>query len=72
MKTKATKQSKVTEIIQSLEIGQSFNKREFTTLVWKRTDYFVERSFDVMFNTAKKELLGREFKTEKGFIIRTK
>ena len=29
MKTKATKQSKVTDVVQALEIGQSFNKRDF-------------------------------------------
>jgi hypothetical protein len=72
MKTKATKQSKVAEVIQSLEIGQSFNKREFITSVWGNSDYFLDRSFDVLFSKAKKELIGREFKTEKGFIIRTK
>jgi len=72
MKTKATKQSKVAEVIQSLEIGQSFNKREFITSVWGNSDYFLDRSFDVLFSKAKKELVGREFKTEKGFIIRTK
>jgi hypothetical protein len=72
MKTKATKQSKVTDVIQALEIGQSFNKREFIKSVWGNSDYFIERSFDVFFSKAKKELLGREFKTEKGYIIRTK
>ena len=71
MKTK-TKKYQVETKIKSLEVGQQFNKREFITLVWGRTDYYVERSFDVMFNTAKKELDDREFKTEKGFIIRTK
>jgi hypothetical protein len=71
MKTK-TKKYQVETKIKSLEVGQQFNKREFITLVWGRTDYYVERSFDVMFNTAKKELADREFKTEKGFIIRTK
>jgi hypothetical protein len=71
MKT-GTKKYQVENKIKSLEVGQHFNKREFITLVWKRTDYFVERSFDVIFNTAKKELSDREFKTEKGFIIRTK
>lgn len=72
MKTKVTKQSKVTDEIQALEIGQSFNKKEFVISVWGQSDYFVDRSFDVLFSKAKKELLGREFKTEKGFIIRTK
>ena len=72
MKTKATKQSKVTDVIQALEIGQSFDKREFIKSVWGDYDYFIERSFSVFFMKTKKELLGRKFKTEKGFIIRTK
>ncbi len=72
MKTKTTKQSKVTDVIKALEIGQSFNKKEFVISVWGQSDYFVYRSFDVLFSKAKKELIGREFKTEKGFIIRTK
>ena len=72
MKTKATKQSKVTDVIQALEIGQSFDKRKFIKSVWGDYDYFIERSFSVFFMKTKKELLGRKFKTEKGFIIRTK
>lgn len=71
MKT-GTKKYQVESEIKALEVGQYFNKREFITLVWGRTDYFVERSFDVIFNTAKKELSDREFKTEKGFIVRIK
>ncbi len=69
---KGTKKYQVETKIKSLEVGQQFNKREFITLVWGRTDYFVERSFDVIFNTAKKELSDREFRTEKGVIIRIK
>jgi hypothetical protein len=71
MKT-GTKKYQVESKIQSLEVGQSFNKKEFIISVWNKNDYFVQRSFDVMFNTAKKELSDREFRTEKGCIIRTK
>lgn len=71
MKT-GTKKYHVTEILKGLEVGQKFNKKEFIMLVWKRTDYFLERSFDVMFNTAKKEFPERNFRTEKGCIIRIK
>lgn len=67
-----TKKYQVETKIKSLEVFQQFNKKEFTTLVWGRTDYFIERSFDVIFNTAKKELDDREFKTQKGYIIRIK
>jgi hypothetical protein len=71
MKT-GTKKYQVESEIKALEVGQHFNKREFITLVWGRTDYFVERSFDVIFNTAKKSFPEREFRTEKGVIIRIK
>ena len=67
-----TKKYQVETKIKSLEVGQDFNKREFIKLVWGSTDYFIERSFDVMFNTVKKELADRVFKTEKGCIIRIK
>jgi hypothetical protein len=72
MKTKATKQSKVIDLIKTLEVGQSFNKKEFVISVWGRSDYFINRSFDVLFTIAKREFLEREFKTEKGCIIRNK
>ncbi len=67
-----SKQKKVTEQIESLEIGQHFNKKEFIVSVWSTSDYFIDRSFDVMFSTAKKMLTDREFRTDKGLIIRTK
>lgn len=71
MKT-TTKKYAVTEAIKALEVGQSLHKKEFIISVWKNSDYFIDRSFDVIFNTAKKELADREFKTEKGFIVRIK
>jgi hypothetical protein len=67
-----SKQKKVTERVTSLEVGQHFNKKEFIISVWGISDYFINRSFDVMFSIAKKELQGREFRTEKGLITRTK
>lgn len=69
---KSTKQSIVTEVIQALEVGQSINKKAFIKSVWGDSDYFIDRSFDVMFNTAKKKLADREFKTRKGLITRIK
>lgn len=68
---KYTKQGQVHAKVQSLEIGDSFNKKEFIITLWGRSDYFIDRSFDVVFNTAKKQFENRKFKTEKGFIIRT-
>jgi len=71
MKT-GTKKYYVTEKIKSLQVGQQFNKREFIKFTWGNCDYFIERSFDVIFTTAKKELTDWEFKTDKGCIIRIK
>jgi len=67
-----SKQKKVTEQVSSLEVGQHFNKKEFIVSVWGISDYFIDRSFDVMFSIAKKNLTDREFRTDKGFIIRIK
>jgi hypothetical protein len=69
---KITKGSKIKEMVEAMEVGHSFNKKEFVTSIWGRSDYYIDRSFDVMFNTAKKQMPHKEFKTEKGFIIRTK
>lgn len=71
MKTK-TKYYRVKEAIQALEVGESLNKTEFIVSVWDDNDFFISRSFDVMFNKAKKELQGREFKTINSFIVRKK
>jgi hypothetical protein len=71
MKT-GTKKYQVESKVQSLEVGQQFNKKEFIISVWGKSDYFIDRSFDVLFNTAKKALSDREFKTDKGCIIRNK
>lgn len=59
-------------MLEAMEVGHSFNKKEFVVSIWGRSDYYIDRSFDVMFTTAKKEMPSKEFKTEKGFIIRTK
>lgn len=71
MKAKS-KQKKVIEQVGALEVGQSFNKKEFIISIWDNSDYFINRSFDVLFSTAKKEFSDRGFKTEKGLIIRIK
>lgn len=59
-------------MIETMEIGDSFNKKKFIISLWGRSDYYIGRSFDVMFINGKKEMPEKEFKTEKGFIIRTK
>lgn len=72
LEMKPTKGNEVRNAIQALEVGQSINKKAFIKSVWGDSDYFIDRSFDVMFNTVKKELADREFKTRKGLITRIK
>lgn len=67
-----SKQKKVLKIVEELEVGQSFNKEEVIKKIWGECDYFITRSFDVYLSSAKKQLPEKEFKTEKGFVIRTK
>jgi hypothetical protein len=69
---KLTKQAQVRTKVQSLEVGQQFIKKEFIISVWGNSDYFIDRSFDVLFNSVKKSFPEREFRTEKGVIIRIK
>jgi hypothetical protein len=69
---KISKKTQIKNMLEPIKVGQSFNKKEFIISLWGASDYFIDRSFDVLFNNAKKELDGREFKTLKGFIIRTK
>lgn len=67
-----TKKNKIKQKIEFLQVGESFNKKEFVKSIWGERDYFVDRSFDVLFNNAKKEFPEREFKTKEGLIVRTK
>jgi uncharacterized HAD superfamily protein len=61
----------VTNAIDALEIGDKLDKVKFITLHWGDCDYFIERSFDVAFCTAKKKFPERKFESKKKMIIRT-
>jgi hypothetical protein len=67
-----TKKNKIKKKIESLVIEESFDKRAFIKSIWGERDYFVDRSFDVLFNNAKREFPERKFKTKEGSIVRTK
>jgi hypothetical protein len=69
---KITKKNAIIETINALEVSESINKKQLINSIWGSSDYFIERSFDVLFNNAKKSLPERKFKTEKGLITRTK
>ena len=69
MKAK-TKQQKIKEVIEALEVGEGVDKDNLIITIWGDYDYFISRSFDVHLNSAKKQLENREFKTKKGYIVR--
>jgi hypothetical protein len=71
MKAK-TKPTKIKDVLETLEIGQTIIKDDLIISIWRDNDYFISRSFDVHFINAKKQLPDKEFITKKGFIIRTK
>lgn len=67
---KTTKKKYVFDQLSSMNVGDEFNKKEFITLLWKDHDYFLERSFDVFYCQARKQLSDRKFKTIKGHVKR--
>ena len=69
---KITKQHKIKEALETLDINDSLDKDALVITIWGEIDYFIVRSFDVTLTKAKKELEGKEFKTWKGSIIRIK
>ena len=60
----------VTNALDALEINDKLDKVKFVTLHWGDCDYFIERSFDVAFCTAKKKFPERRFKSIDKMIIR--
>jgi len=69
---KITKKIAVREVIERLQVGESFHKKEFIDSIWGYSDYFTDRSFDVIFFNTKKLFQEREFSTNKGRIVRVK
>jgi len=75
MKSKS-KQKKVAEYLQSMQVGDSFIIKDFVKEVWGDYTYFIRRSFDVYLSNAKQpyQTCGvkvRVFKCTKGVITRT-
>ena len=67
-----TKPKLVSKALMTLGVGGQFSKTQFITTYWGKSDYFVERSFDVAYCKAKKEFPNMEFKCKKGIITRIK
>ena len=75
MKSKS-KQQKVAELLQSLQVGDSFVIEDFVKEHWGSYDYYIRRSFNVFLSKAKQpyQTCGvkvREFKCTEGVITRT-
>jgi hypothetical protein len=67
---KTTRVQHIANALDELEIGDEFNKQAFVRLHWGRVDYFVERSFDVAYCTARKKFPTRKFESVNKMIIR--
>ena len=64
-----TKVSLVVDALSSLNVGDTINKTEFITLHWGECDWFIERTFDVAFCNAKKQLPTKVFRSRRDKII---
>jgi len=70
-----TKVEKVTNDLDSLEIGQTLDKKELVRKHWGAAIddsdyYFLCRSFDVAYHNAKKLLSSKKFRIKSGLIER--
>ena len=63
-----TRPELISKALMTLGVGGQFSKVEFITTYWGKSDYFVERSFDVAYCKAKKEFPDREFKCKSKII----
>jgi len=69
-KMKTTRVQHIANALDVLEIGDKLDKVKFVTLHWGNCDFFIERSFDVAFCTAKKKFPTRTFESVNKMIIR--
>jgi hypothetical protein len=63
---------KIADVLDTLEVEEGFNKKAFVESHWGYSDYFKERTFDVSFCKAKKQMPKKDFKSIKGVITRIK
>ena len=68
---KVTRVQHITNALVELEIGDEINKTEFIREHWGSVDYFIKRSFDVAYCTARKNLPERKFIAKYNIITRT-
>lgn len=71
-KHKHTYQGEVSDKLASMEVEGKFSKKEFIKEVWGDYDFYIDRSFSVLFTHAKKLFPEKKFITIKGFVTRIK
>ena len=68
---KTTRVQHIINALTELEIEDELNKKEFIRQHWGSVDYFIKRSFDVAYCTARKNLPDRTFLCKFDIITRT-
>lgn len=68
---KITIPQKLYGLLDSLEIGESTNKRKFILENWHTFDHYTKRSFDVVICNTKKLMPYKKFDSRSKEIIRT-
>jgi hypothetical protein len=71
MTKKKPKPQLVLNKLQTLQVNESFSKKEFVKELWGDYNYFLDRTFQVAFVAAKKMVPELQFKTISGLITRT-
>jgi hypothetical protein len=69
---RATKPEVIQDKLGKLQIGETIKKDELIKKLYGDNDYFIQRSFDVHFSKAKKNIPEMEFKVKSGIITRVK
>jgi len=67
---KLTKPQIIHARLNTFEIGDTINKRNYVFTIYRDHNMFIERSFDVHFGKAKKMMPEKVFKTIGGMITR--
>lgn len=67
---KPTKQVLIIEELKKLkQVDDSFDKKAFVKEHWGHSDFFTQRSFDVLFVHAKKKFPNNKFKSINGGLV---
>jgi hypothetical protein len=61
-----------TEAMDKLDVGESFSKKNFILKHWGEYDFWIDRSFSVLFVGVKKKISNKQFRTIKGHVTSIK